>query len=176
MGRIVLGMSFFRLRRPCLRLRAVAVGAVAFLAVPGGAFAWESWHVDLPGFDYAAYCVSSNFQCRNLCLTQPQCRAFTAISGIYGRVSGLPDWMRNCMYDRRYTACFLKSQVPASVQKSNWALLHYYSGVKETRVRPRTAPRGCQWGNSITRPGQRGCFCWEGSYQVERAWQYCQGY
>jgi len=141
------------------------------LAAPSVAVAWEGANVDLPGSDYAAFCTSTSAQCRQLCLSQPQCRAFTWIQVGNMGSTGVPAWLKNCYSGGKYVAaCFLKSAVPAPVQKFSYPYT-YYSGIKETRVQP----RGCQWGNSLTRPGQRGCFCWEGSVQVERSPMVCQG-
>lgn len=176
MDRTVFGASIFRLlSRRIRRMRAAAIIAASLLAAPGAA-AWEGANIDLPGSDYAAFCTATAANCRELCLAQPQCRAFTWIQVGNLLSTGVPAWLKNCYPggSNYAAACFLKSAIPAPVQKFAWPYT-YYSGIKETRTRQRTTPRGCQWGNSITRPGQRACFCWEGSYQVERPIHVCQG-
>lgn len=63
---------------------------------------WESWNglevgIDRPGMDYSSFVTSTANLCRQSCITDNSCRAFTwsSSSHVCWLKSGVPDWIPN---------------------------------------------------------------------------------
>ncbi|MCZ7641582.1 MAG: PAN domain-containing protein [Pseudorhodoplanes sp.] len=146
-----------------LSLVVIAGLAMGAQGVRAQAATRGEFNVDRLGGDYAALCVRNHEECAWQCSRDGRCRAWTALK------YSVPRGQHGQQCDRAMT-CYLKSTVPAARADSCCI-----SGV----MRPEFVNTQCRVGNSITRPGQRACFCWfgprPGGHEREVAADYCRG-